>query len=110
MNAIDQGGVNVEVNNSIATITFQHPLSNSLPGKVLNELAQSITDCGQNIDCNVIILKSSGDRAFCAGASFDELIDINDDETGKVFFSGFAKVINAARTCPKLIIGRVLDL
>ena len=107
MNAINQGGVNVEVNNSIATITFQHPLSNSLPGKVLNELAQSITDCGQNIDCNVIILKSSGDRAFCAGASFDELIDINDDETGKVFFSGFAKVINAARTCPKLIIGRV---
>jgi methylglutaconyl-CoA hydratase len=55
----------------------------------------------------VIILRSGGERAFCAGASFDELIAIEDYETGKTFFSGFANVINAARKCPKLIIGRV---
>ncbi|MGB1032744.1 MAG: enoyl-CoA hydratase/isomerase family protein, partial [Flavobacteriales bacterium] len=107
MNAVEQGSVDVEIKNSIATITFQHPLSNSLPGKVLNKLAQTITECGTDENTKVIVLQSAGDRAFCAGASFDELIDINDIETGKVFFSGFANVINASRTCPKLIIGRV---
>lgn len=106
--AIDQGNVEFEVNEKgIATIEFHHPLSNSLPGKVLNKLANTITEVGSNDDVKVIILKSKGDRAFCAGASFDELISINDLDTGKEFFSGFAKVINAARKCPKLIIGRV---
>ncbi len=106
--AIDQGTVEMKVDEKgIATIEFFHPLSNSLPGKVLAKLADTITEAGQNDDVKVIILKSAGDRAFCAGASFDELISINDLETGKKFFSGFANVINAARTCPKLIIGRV---
>lgn len=106
--AIEQGNVEYEIDNKgIATIEFHHPLSNSLPGKVLNKLANTITEIGNNNDVKVIILKSKGDRAFCAGASFDELISINDLETGKTFFSGFANVINAARKCPKLIIGRV---
>jgi methylglutaconyl-CoA hydratase len=73
----------------------------------LNKLADTITEAGTNAEVNVIILKSSGDRAFCGGASFDELISIKDLDEGKVFFSGFAKVINAMRKCPKLIIGRV---
>ncbi len=104
----DQGNVEYVINDrGIATIEFYHPLSNSLPGKVLNKLANTITEVGNNKDVKVIILKSKGDRAFCAGASFDELIAINDLETGKVFFSGFANVINAARKCPKFIIGRV---
>lgn len=102
-----QGYVNQSIENGIATIEFHHPASNSLPGKLLNELAETITALGQDDTVNVIILKSSGERAFCAGASFDELISINDLETGKTFFSGFAKVINAARKCPKFIIGRV---
>lgn len=106
--AINQGHVNVEIGNEgIATIEFGHPLSNSLPGKILQKLADSITETGSNDDVKVIILKSSGERAFCAGASFDELISIEDLETGKKFFSGFANVINACRKCPKLIIGRV---
>lgn len=106
--AVEQGNVEFEINEKgIATIEFFHPLSNSLPGKVLNKLANTITEVGNNDDTKVIILKSKGDRAFCAGASFDELISINDLATGKEFFSGFAKVINAARKCPKLIIGRV---
>ena len=106
-NPIEQGGVNVSIENNIASIEFHHPLSNSLPGKVLQELANTITEVGTNDDVTVIILKSAGERAFCAGASFDELISIDTLETGKVFFSGFANVINAARKCPKLIIGRV---
>ena len=106
-NPIEQGGVNVSIENNIASIEFHHPLSNSLPGKVLQELANTITKVGENDAVAVIILKSAGERAFCAGASFDELISIDNLETGKVFFSGFANVINAARKCPKLIIGRV---
>ena len=105
--AIDQGGVDLSIDGGIATITFHHPLSNSLPGSVLAKLADTITQCGQNENVLVIILKSAGERAFCAGASFDELIAIDNEATGKVFFSGFANVINAARKCPKLIIGRV---
>ena len=108
MNATEQGNVTFEINEKgIATIEFFHPMSNSLPGKVLNKLANTITELGNNSQVKVIILKSAGDRAFCAGASFDELISIYDMETGKVFFSGFANVINAARKCPKFIIGRV---
>ncbi len=106
--AVEQGTVERVINDKgIATIEFFHPLSNSLPGKVLNKLANTITEAGKNENIKVIILKSSGERAFCAGASFDELISINDLETGRIFFSGFANVINAARKCPKLIIGRV---
>ena len=106
-NPIEEGGVNVSIKNHIASIEFHHPLSNSLPGKVLQELAKTITEIGNNDEVTVIILKSAGERAFCAGASFDELLSIDNLETGKTFFSGFANVINAARKCPKLIIGRV---
>lgn len=106
-NIIEQGGVSTDIENGIGTITFEHPKSNSLPGKVLKELAETITAMGQDDQAKVIILKSAGDRAFCAGASFDELISIQDYPTGKEFFMGFARVINAARKCPKFIIGRV---
>ena len=104
---LNQGKVGTAIENGIGTIEFFHPLSNSLPGKLLSELASTITEMGENDLVKVIVLKSAGERAFCAGASFDELISINDIETGKVFFSGFANVINACRKCPKFIIGRV---
>lgn len=104
---IEQGGVDLAVNEGIGTITFSHPKSNSLPGKVLKQLAETITQAGENDEIKVIILKSEGEGAFCAGASFDELLSIEEYETGKEFFMGFARVINAARKCPKFIIGRV---
>ncbi len=108
MSAVDQGFVNYTIElNGVATIEFGHPLSNSLPGKILQKLAETITELGQNDEVKVIVLRSAGDKAFCAGASFDELISIKDFETGKTFFSGFAKVINACRKAPKFIIGRV---
>lgn len=106
--AADQGHVEFTIaDTGIATIEFGHPLSNSLPGKILRKLADTITQLGGNHDVKVILLKSSGDRAFCAGASFDELISIKDLDEGRIFFSGFSSVINACRKCPKLIIGRV---
>ena len=99
--------VKQDIQNGIATIEFFHPAHNSLPGNILAKLADTITQAGENDAVKVIILKSGGNRTFCAGASFKELININDAETGKVFFSGFANVINAMRKCPKFIIGRV---
>jgi len=106
--AVNQGSVSYEIDDKgIGRIEFGHPLSNSLPGKILAKLADTITELGNNDEVKIIVIRSQGDRAFCAGASFDELISIKDFETGKVFFSGFANVINACRKCPKLIIGRV---
>lgn len=99
--------VKQQINNHIATIEFFHPAHNSLPGDLLAQLAETITKAGQNDEVKVIILQSGGDRTFCAGASFTELISINDEKTGEIFFSGFANVINAMRKCPKFIIGRI---
>ena len=106
--AVHLGGVEVTIDSrGLATVEFYHPLSNSLPGKVLSQLSNTITALGENDQVKILVLKSSGERAFCAGASFDELISIEDIDTGKVFFSGFANVINAMRKCPKLILGRI---
>lgn len=91
----------------ILEITFFHEAQNSLPSDILSQLAHSISEAGKNEAVRVIILKSGGERTFCAGASFTELVAIQDFETGKRFFSGFAHVINAIRTCGKMVIGRV---
>ncbi|MCK5401510.1 MAG: enoyl-CoA hydratase/isomerase family protein, partial [Flavobacteriaceae bacterium] len=93
------------IENQVGYIEFFHPEHNSLPGNLLSKLVQTIVDAGNNEDIKVIVLKSGGDRTFCAGASFKELINLNDEESGKVFFTGFANVINAMRKCPKFIIG-----
>lgn len=99
--------VKLTVENHIGTVEFCNPSHNALPSHLLKELADTITSTSTNDDIKVVILKSAGDRTFCAGASFNELISINDLETGKTFFSGFANVINAMRQCTKLIIGRI---
>ena len=91
----------------VTTIEFFHPQSNSLPGKILNALAEEIESAGKLKDSSVIVLRSGGEKSFCAGASFDELMSINDEKTGLLFFSGFANVINAMRLCPKFIIARI---
>lgn len=95
------------IENGIGVIEFFHPQSNSMPSSQLKNLVEEIEKLGKNTDAKVIILKSGGEKAFCAGASFDELISIQDFETGKTFFSGFANVINAMRKSPKLIIARI---
>ncbi|HKJ46607.1 MAG TPA: enoyl-CoA hydratase/isomerase family protein [Balneolales bacterium] len=103
----ENGEISVTIEKGIATITFYHPKGNSFPGKLLRELADQITSVGKNAIAKVIILQSRGDGAFCAGASFTELINIKNYDEGKKFFMGFALVINAMRKCPKLIIARV---
>jgi methylglutaconyl-CoA hydratase len=95
------------ITEGIGTITFFHPQSNSLPGEILRKLASEIEAMGKNDNAKIIVLQSEGEKAFCAGASFDELISIKDLETGKIFFSGFAGVINAMRKAPKFVIARV---
>tara|TARA_R110002050_G_scaffold273113_1_gene417037 strand:- start:28263 stop:29045 length:783 start_codon:yes stop_codon:yes gene_type:complete len=99
--------VTLSIENKVGYIEFYHPNRNSMPSDILSKLEETITDAGKNDAIKVIVLKSGGDRTFCAGASFNEVITIEDEEAGVQFFSGFAKVINAMRKCPKLIIGRV---
>ena len=95
------------VKDGLVEVEFFHPKHNSLPSRILRELADTILQAGQNSEAQVIILRSGGDRTFCAGASFDELIQIDDLDSGKDFFLGFAHVINACRNCGKIVIGRV---
>ena len=99
--------VSSHIEHGINTIEFFHPQSNSLPGRILDDLAKEIHFAGTHEETKVIILKSGGDRTFCSGASFDELVAIRTEAEGLKFFKGFANVINAMRKCPKFIIGRI---
>ena len=103
----ENGSLYTHIENKIATVEFGHPASNSFPSVLLDRLEEEIKKLSDNDEVNVILLKSEGEKAFCAGASFNELIEIEDFETGRHFFSGFANVINAMRSCKKLIVGRV---
>ena len=107
INQVKEGYVKSEIHNGVTTIEFFHPQSNSLPARILDELSKEIHSAGNDDDTKVIVLRSGGVRAFCAGASFDELAAIKTEHEGKEFFSGFAHVINEMRKCPKIIIGRV---
>lgn len=102
-----KGSISIFIDAKVATIEFGHPASNSFPAQLLQELTKTIETLGQNPEVTVLVLKSQGTAAFCAGASFDELLAVSNETEGKNFFSGFAHLINAMRKCPKLIIGRV---
>ena len=99
--------VRSETHQHITTIEFYHPQGNSLPSKLLRELANEIHKAGIDFNTRVIVLRSAGEKAFCGGASFDELVAIKSKEEGTKFFSGFGQVINAMRKCPRMIIARV---
>lgn len=101
------GTLQTTIQNKIATITFGHPASNSFPSEQLQRLTNEINELSNNNGVTVIVLKSEGEGAFCAGASFDELLAVSNLEEGAKFFSGFANVINAMRKCSKLIVGRI---
>lgn len=101
------GNLSTIINNHIATIEFGHPASNSFPIELLQRLTKMLDELSYNKEVRVIVLKSEGNKAFCAGASFNELLNITNLPEGKTFFSGFSNVINAMRRCSKLIIGRV---
>ena len=95
------------IENKIATLEFGHPASNSFPSDLLNRLTNELNNLSQNPDVSVIILKSSGSGAFCAGASFDELLAVSNLDEATKFLSGFANVLNAMRNCSKIIVGRI---
>jgi methylglutaconyl-CoA hydratase len=101
----DGSYVKSNIENGIATIEFFHPKGNAMPGQLLSELSSAITHVSATADTKVILLRSAGEKAFCAGASFDELAAVKNEEEGKIFFSGFANVINAMRNAPQLILG-----
>lgn len=103
----ENGSLYTNIENKIATLEFGHPASNSFPLVLLERLENEIKKLSQDDNVNIILIKSEGEKAFCAGASFNELIEIETMQAGKLFFSGFANVINAMRQCKKLIIGRV---
>jgi methylglutaconyl-CoA hydratase len=107
MKDLTNGYVTAETHNGITTIEFFHPQSNSLPHRLLTALAHEIHTTGMDGDTRVIVVRSGGEKAFCAGASFDELTKIESKEKGYDFFSGFAEVINAIRKCPRFVIGRI---
>ena len=102
-----QGFIQTTIEESIATIAFSHPSSNSFPSVLLQKLVTEINKISSDDSVNVVILQSEGNGAFCAGALFDELLSIDNFDDGKKFFSGFANVINAMRKCSKIIIGRI---
>lgn len=103
----EEGYVRSELRNQVAIIEFHHPQSNSLPGKILEALASAIHGAGNDAEAKVILLRSYGEKAFCAGASFEELMAIRTEAEGHAFFSGFAHVINAMRTCNKFVVARI---
>lgn len=104
---MNEGYVRTAVDERIATITFHHPKGNSLPSALLRELAAQIEKAGHDEGVRVIVLQSEGEKAFCAGASFDELTAIDSEEKGLMFFNGFALVINAMRNAECFVIGRI---
>ncbi len=103
----ENGSLYTKLDNKVAIVEFGHPASNSFVAELLVRLTDELNRLSENDTISIIILKSEGDRAFCGGASFDELMAIKNSEEGKIFFSGFANVINAMRNCKKVIIGRV---
>ncbi|GAA4310681.1 enoyl-CoA hydratase/isomerase family protein [Pontixanthobacter gangjinensis] len=103
----ENGSLYTHIENKIAHLEFGHPASNSFPSELLDRLEKELDKLSEDDNVNLILLKSEGEKAFCAGASFNELIEIEDIEKGRQFFSGFANVINAMRRCKKLIVGRV---
>lgn len=101
------GSLYVSVEQGVAQVEFGHPASNSFVLELLERLAGEIDKLARREEVSLIVLRSEGDRTFCAGASLEELLQVSDLEQGKRFFGGFAQVINAMRKCPKPIIGRV---
>ncbi len=101
------GSLYTKIDQKIATVEFGHPASNSFVLELLERLTSEFQKLSENHTITLIVLKSEGDGAFCGGASFDELMAVSTLAEGKVFFSGFANLINAMRNCKKIIVGRV---
>ena len=105
---MQEGFVKLEIENKIAVLNFYHPKSNSLPSNLLKEMTEKFSQISENKSVNLVILQSKGDKTFCAGASFDELLEIKNYDDGKEFFMEFARLINSIRKCKKIVVGRIV--
>lgn len=104
---MEEGFVSVEFKDNIAKITFFHPKGNSLSRNLLRKLEEAFNSVNESKNASVILLQSQGEKAFCGGASFDELTSIKDFDNAVDFFAGFGKVINSMRKSSFFIVGRV---
>ena len=91
-------GVHVQNVAAVATISFAHPKHNCFPQAQLKALTAAIDTCAQDDTVRVILLQSDPTKAFCAGASFDELLAVQTPQQGKSFFMGFASLIFGNRS------------
>jgi methylglutaconyl-CoA hydratase len=103
----DEGRLELTIANSIARITFYHPKANCLTADLLKQICEAVNICAKDPQVNIVLIKSGGEGAFCAGASFDEFKNITSAKDGEMFFLGFAKLILAIRDCSKLVVVRV---
>lgn len=101
------GSLQTTFQSAVATVKFGHPASNSFPRELLDRLTAEINSLSRNETISVIVLQSEGSKVFCSGASFDELLQVENEEQGMQFFSGFAHLLNAMRNCSKIIVGRI---
>jgi methylglutaconyl-CoA hydratase len=101
------GYIETNLQEGVFQLEFFHEQSNSLPSQILEKIAAEIENAGKQKDVHVLVLRSGGEKAFCAGASFGELSSIKNEAEGLHFFKGFANIINALRLCPKFVIGRI---
>ena len=67
-----------EVNERIATITFNRPKAlNALNGALLGELSQALDQIAADENIRVLVLTGAGDKSFVAGADITELATFN---------------------------------
>jgi methylglutaconyl-CoA hydratase len=105
-NPQNTGFINYNIKDSVLHLEFGHPLGNSLPSNLLSGLKNSITTASTDDSIKVILLKSSG-NSFCGGASFNELVKIDNLEDATEFFMGFANLMLAIKECPKPVVAKV---
>lgn len=101
------GTLYTKIEKNVTVITFGHPSGNSFPSEQLDRLTQELKELQYKDEVSIILLQSEGTGAFCAGASFDELLAVSNLIEGTRFFSGFANVVNAIRKSGKIVIGRI---
>lgn len=72
--SLDPGAVHYDVLDHVAYITIDRPTRrNALSVSALNALAAFFTEAAEDADVWAILLRSTGDDAFCAGADLKEL-------------------------------------
>lgn len=91
----------------IGRIEFFHSRGNALTSTMLREITSFIRAAGEDPEIKIVMIQSAGEASFCGGASLDELMECDSVKEARDFFMGFAHLLTAIRTCPKLVVVRV---